>query len=131
MQPFGNLLDRRLVSGHIEYFLKASIARDHAARRIVVPPPEVCCIEGQLQTVMHQQLLLLLLDGSALRHVAHDREHYWFGQVRDRAEHNVDRKRAAVRASGDEVEAGTHRLHLRLRSVFGTICDVTFSEVLR
>src|SRR5215510_4326845 len=62
---------------------------------------------------------------------AHDREHYRFGKVLQRAQHDVNRKRGAIRTPGDEVEAGTHRPHARLGSEFGAMGDVTFPEVLR
>jgi hypothetical protein len=69
-------------------------------------------------------------DCSALRHVAHNRDHHRFGKVLERVKHDVDRKRGAIRASRDEVEACPHRPHSWLRSVFGAMGDMTFSEML-
>jgi len=45
----------------------------------------------------------------ALRHVAHDREHHRFGKVLERVQHDVDRKRGAIRTPAGKVEAGTRR----------------------
>jgi hypothetical protein len=78
-----------------------------------------------------RQQLPLVLGGSALRNVAHDREHHRFGKVPERVQHNVDRKRGAIRAQSYEVEACAHRPHARLQVVFGAMGDVSFSEVLR
>jgi hypothetical protein len=80
--------------------------------------------------LVHQQLPLVL-GGSALRNVAHDREHHRFGKVPEWVQHNVDRKRGAIRAPSYEVEACAHWPHTRLQVVFGAMGDVTFSEVLR
>jgi hypothetical protein len=85
---------------------------------------------GAMIYFTHQQLLLVF-GGSALRHVAHDRERHRFGKVLERVQHDVDRKRGAIRAPSYEVDACSHRPHARLRVVFGAMGDVTFSEVLR
>jgi hypothetical protein len=45
-----------------------------------------------------------VLQGSKVRHVAHNRERERLGEVVEWVQHDVDRKHRAIRTSGDEVE---------------------------
>jgi hypothetical protein len=67
----------------------------------------------------------------AFRQVAHDREHHRFGKVPERVEHNMDRKRGAIRAPSYEVEAHAHLTHAWICFISHAVGDVTFSEMLR
>jgi hypothetical protein len=126
MHPLRELLDVRLVFGNVVYLLRAFIRpQSHAVDWIVLPPPKLGCVEGQLQTIVHQRLLLLLLDGSEFRHVAYNREHHRFGEVFERFS-IMSTGNVAIRTAGDEVEPCTHRPNAGYKIVFGAMGEVTF-----
>ena len=51
--------------------------------------------------------------------------------MRDRVQHDIDRKLAAIRATTDRLEADTHRPQVQVRTVLGAVADVLLSQVLR
>jgi hypothetical protein len=98
-----------LFSRNVENFFTAGIARDLAVGRIGPPPPKFGCIQRKLQ----------FLGGSAVRHITHYREHDRFGKVRERVQHDIDCKRGAIRAPGDEVEISRSAGHHTIRQSSG------------
>src|SRR5215831_12493778 len=48
MNPLHEVLDRYLITGHVENFFKARVPRAHVAEQIVLPPPKPGCVESEL-----------------------------------------------------------------------------------
>src|SRR5262249_18033671 len=93
MQPLRNyVFDGYIARRSVENLLRASVTRDHATKRIILPPPELGCVESQLQTLFAgaQRMLrsLALIDVLDHSEVAHGVAGFVADEVRSRVRPN-------------------------------------------